>query len=130
VTQGLARHHQVGTGQFGLWLNATGRNADILERRLLEQSVPFARREPVNLKDLPALLAAADAHLITLRSEFAGIVFPSKVYACILSGRPIIFVGPKSSDVHLLCTQAQQRYIHVTPGDVIGFAQALEELSN
>ena len=32
VAQGLARHHQVGTGQFGLWLNATGQNADILAR--------------------------------------------------------------------------------------------------
>jgi len=129
VAQGLARHHQVGTGQFGLWLNANGQNADILERHLLEQSVPFARTGPVDLKDLPALLAAADAHLITLRSEFAGIVFPSKVYACIFSGRPIIFVGPKSSDVHLLCSQAQLHYIQVTPGDVRGFAQALEELS-
>ncbi len=129
VAQGLARHHQVGTGQFGLWLNATGRNADILESRLLERSLPVARTAPVDLKDLPALLAAADAHLITLRSEFAGIVFPSKVYACILSGRPIIFVGPKSSDVHLLCTQAPHRYIHVTPGDVAGFERALEELS-
>jgi hypothetical protein len=129
VAQGLARHHQVGTGRFALWLNATGENADILERRLLEQSVLVARTAPVDLKDFPALLAAADAHLITLRSEFAGIVFPSKVYACIRSGRPIIFIGPKSSDVHLLCTQAQQRYIHITPGDVTGFAQALEELS-
>jgi hypothetical protein len=129
VAQGLARHHQLGTGQFGLWLNASGQNADILERRLLEQNVPVAHTAPVELKDFPALLAAADAHLITLRSEFAGIVFPSKVYACILSGRPMIFVGPKSSDVHLLCSQAQQRYIHVTPGDVAGFAQALEELS-
>ena len=129
VAQGLARHHQVGTGQFGLWLNATGQNADILARNLLERSVPFARSAPVDLKDFPALLAAADAHLITLRSEFAGIVFPSKIYACIFSGRPIIFVGPKSSDVHLLCTRAKQRYIHVTPGDVAGFAQALDELS-
>ena len=129
VAQGLARHHRASTGQFGLWLNATGRNADILESYLCERSVPVARTTPVDLKDFPALLAAADAHLITLRSEFAGIVFPSKVYACILSGRPIIFIGPKSSDVHLLCTQAQHRYFQVTPGDVAGFVQALEELS-
>jgi hypothetical protein len=128
VAQGFARYHQLGAGQFGLWLNATGRNADILERRLLDLGIPVARTTPVALNDLPALLAAADAHLITLRAEFSGIVFPSKVYGCILSGRPIIFVGPKSSDVHLLCTQAQQRYIHVTPGDVVGFAQALQQL--
>jgi hypothetical protein len=85
----------VGTRQFALWLNATGENADILERRLLEQRVPVARTAPVDLKDFPALLVAADAHLITLRSEFAGIVFPSKVYACILSGRPIYFCWPE-----------------------------------
>jgi hypothetical protein len=128
VAQGLARHHQVGTDQFGLWLNAIGQNADLLEKQLLEFRIPMARTKPVPLNDLPALLAAADAHLITLRPEFSGIVFPSKVYACILSGKPIIFVGPKSSDVHLLCTQTQQLYIHVTPGDVEGFAQALHHL--
>jgi len=37
-------------------------------------------------------------------------------------------MGLKSSDVHLLCTQAQQLYFHVTPGDVEGFAQGLHDL--
>lgn len=129
VAQGLARHHRTGRDRFGLWLNATGQNADVLERRLSEAGVPVARTPPVALMDLPGLLAAADAHIITLRSEFAGIVFPSKVYACILSGRPIIFVGPTSSDVHMLCGHARQRYIQVTPGDIAAFAQALDELS-
>lgn len=129
VAQGLARHHRHGSGRFGLWLNATGQNADLLERHLRELGVPVARTPPVDLKDFAALLAAADAHLIALRAEFSGIVFPSKVYACILSRRPIVFVGPTSSDVHLLCMRAQQPYIQVTPGDGAGFAQALEQLS-
>lgn len=128
VAQGLALHHQEGSGRFGLWLNATGSNADELERRLAGSGVPLARTPPVPLEQLPSLLAAADAHLIALRREFAGIVFPSKVYGCILSGRPILFVGPESSDVHLLCRDTMQLYVRIVPGDVAGFADALERL--
>ena len=130
VAGGLVRHHRSGSGRFGLWLNATGQNADVLQRQLVESRVPVARSSPVGLNEFPALLAAADVHLIALRPAFSGIVFPSKVYACILSGRPIIFVGPKSSDVHLLCSRALQRYIQVTPGDADAFAQALDEMAH
>jgi hypothetical protein len=64
-----------------------------------------------------------------LRSSFAGIVLPSKVHACIATGRPIIFVGPESSDVHLLCSQSEGlTYFRVEPGDSIGFANALEQV--
>lgn len=129
VAQGMAQHHRSGSGRFGLWLNATGQNADRLEARLRQDGVPMARTPPVELADFAALLAAADAHLITLRAEFAGVVFPSKVYACLLSRRPIVFVGPTSSDVHLLCTRAQQTYFQVAPGDSAGFARVLDELS-
>lgn len=129
VALGLAHHHQMGADRFGLWLNASGNNADILERRLRDIGAPVARTPPVTLDDFAALLAAADAHLIALRPEFSGIVFPSKVYACILSNRPIVFVGPQSSDAHLLCSRAPQRYVHVMPGDFAGFSRALDELS-
>jgi hypothetical protein len=129
VAAGLVRHHRTGSGQFGLWLNATGQNADILQRHLVASRIPVARSAPVGLSDFPALLAAADVHLIALRTAFSGIVFPSKVYACILSGRPIIFVGPTSSDVHLLCLRARQRYIQITPGDADAFAQALDAMA-
>jgi hypothetical protein len=88
------------------------------------------RSEPVALDQLAALLVAADVHLITLRPSFSGLVVPSKIYGCLHSGRPILFVGPKSSDVHLLCTQAKRiAYEQVEPGDVSAFAEALERLS-
>jgi len=129
VIDGLVQHHRTGSGRFGLWLNATGQNADLIEQRLKALAIPVARTAPVPLVDLPALLAAADVHLIALRTEFSGIVLPSKVYACIQSKRPILFVGPTTSDVHLLCTQAGVRYEQVTPGDSVAFARALEKLS-
>jgi hypothetical protein len=81
----------------------------------------------VPLASLEALLAAADVHLITLRSSFSGIVLPSKIYACIESRRSILFVGPASSDVHLLCVQTVEKpCVRVEPGDPDGFAKALE----
>ena len=73
---------------------------------------------------------AADAHLVTLRPRFAGIVLPSKIYACLASRRPIMFVGPQSSDVHLLCLESgDPSYRHVDPGDTAAFAAALEQLA-
>lgn len=131
VIAGLTRHYREGSGRVGLWLNATGRNADGLETALRNAGVPLARSSTIPLDQLPAILLAADAHLITLRPEFSGIVLPSKIYACIASQRPIVFVGPQSSDVHRLCIEgASAGYLHVTPGDVLGFAEALEQLSD
>lgn len=130
VVDGLIRHHRAGSGRFALWLNASGANADVVENRLRSAGIPIARSEPGPLEQLPALLAAADAHLITLRPSFSGIVLPSKIYACLDSGRPILFVGPKSSDVHLLCTQTERlTYEQVDPADSAGFASALERLA-
>jgi hypothetical protein len=129
VVKGLVQHHNAG-GQFGLWLNASGSGLQTVVERLQAERVPFACTEPGPLEQLPALLAAADVHLITLRNGFAGIVLPSKIYACMSSGRPILFVGPKSSDVHSLCTGVKcVRYEHVEPGDVDGFSRALFRLA-
>jgi hypothetical protein len=127
VVEGLVRHHRNGSGRFGLWLNASGQNADAVAKRLSIAQVPFARSTPVALESLGALLKTADVHLITLRTQFSGIVLPSKVYACIESGRPILFIGPETSDVHLLCRHTEDLlYRRIEPGDADGFAAALE----
>ena len=126
VVGGLIRHYRAGNGRFGLWLNATGKNVELVERKLRNAGIPVASTPPGPIEQLPSLLAAADVHLITLRTPFSGIVLPSKVYACIGSRRPILFVGPESSDVHQLCMAAPIRYERVEPGDVDGFAAALE----
>lgn len=130
VVQGLIRHHREGGDRFALWLNASGSKAELVARQLRSAGVPFARSAPVPLDDLPALLAAADTHLVTLRAAFSGIALPSKIYGCIQSAKPILFVGPMSSDVHLLCARTSNiRYERVEPGDVAGFSAALDRLS-
>ncbi len=130
VIEGLIRHHHNGNGRFGLRLSASGKNVAAIEQRLRCANIPIACTPPFPLEDLPSLLTAADVHLITLRNRFSGIVLPSKVYACIASGRPILFVGPENSDVHLLCRRARSiNYARVEPGDSDGFAAAIERLS-
>ena len=69
-------------------------------------------------------------HLITLRDAFVGYVLPSKVHACIESGKRILFVGSESSDVHFLASRALSPldYRRVDVGDVDGLVKVLHEM--
>jgi hypothetical protein len=75
-------------------------------------------------------LIAADVHLITLRDAFVGYVLPSKVHACIGSGKKVIFVGSERSDVHLLSSQALSSpdYRRVDVGNVDGLVRTLHDM--
>src|SRR2546421_12461910 len=83
-------------------LNATGAKADRVESELRSRGLPIYRSSLVPLEDLPRLLLAADVHLITLRDPFVGYVLPSKVHACLGSGKRILFVGRQESRVLVL----------------------------
>ena len=117
-------------GRAKLWLNAVGKKADLIERACKSAGLSIYRSQPVPLPELPALLISADLHLITLRDAFVGFVLPSKVYACIDSGRPILFIGSAQSDVHLLCSSRvpAEKYLRVDVGDVQGVTAALHAL--
>jgi glycosyltransferase involved in cell wall biosynthesis len=56
--------------------------------------VPFADEDA-----LPARLQAADIHLLSLRPEWAGLVVPSKFFASLAVGRPVLYAGPSSSEI-------------------------------
>jgi hypothetical protein len=128
---GYRRHHRQGSGRVGLWLNATGARADRFERALRDEGLPVHRSQPVPLAELPRLLVAADAHLITLRDPFVGYVLPSKVHACLESRCDVLYIGSRLSDVHLLCSQALPAgYLQVEVGDAAGVARALEEIAD
>jgi hypothetical protein len=126
---GYAKHHREGSGSVILWLNATGAGADEVERRLTAAKLPLFRQALVPLADLPRLLVTPDAHLITLRPSFAGLVLPSKVYGCIESGRSIMYIGPRRSDVHRLCEEkACGRYFCVEVGNADAVAKQLDRI--
>jgi glycosyl transferase family 4 len=112
------------------WLNAMGAKADRVENELRRRGAFVYRTRPVPLDQLPSLLFAADVHLITLRDAFVGYVLPSKVHACIESGKRIIFIGSERSDVHSLASSARpsQEYLRVEVGDVDGLVHGLHAM--
>lgn len=131
VAEGYALHHRSGSGRVRLWLSATGARADELVRRFRKAGLPFHKSDPVPLERLPGLLRAPDAHLVTLKDAFVGFVMPSKIYACIESGKPVLFVGSAESDVDLLARQASGNgYWRVQCGNAAGFSAALEEIAD
>jgi glycosyltransferase involved in cell wall biosynthesis len=81
--------------------------------------LPYQSHETV-----PWSLAAADVHLISLREDLDGLIVPSKLYAAIAVGRPIMFVGPPTCEVARV---VREHALGGTgrPGDARGLADAL-----
>jgi putative colanic acid biosynthesis glycosyltransferase WcaI len=51
---------------------------------------------------IASVLAAADAHLITVKRGLEGVVVPSKMYGILAAGKPIVAVAPPETDVAVL----------------------------
>lgn len=130
VAEGYRLHHRKGTGRVRLWLSAAGSGAEELTQRFTADGLPFHRSGPVPLERLAGLLMAPDAHLVTLKDRFVGFVMPSKIYACLDSRKPLIFVGSADSDVELLTRDSGIPYWRVPCGDPAGFAASLEALAD
>ena len=47
---------------------------------------------------IPSVLAAADAHIITVKRGLEGVVVPSKMYGILAAGKPIVAVAPRETD--------------------------------
>ena len=48
---------------------------------------------------ISSVLAAADAHVITVKRGLEGVVVPSKMYGILATGKPIVAVAPEETDV-------------------------------
>jgi colanic acid biosynthesis glycosyl transferase WcaI len=51
---------------------------------------------------ISSVLAAADAHIVTIKRGLEGVVVPSKMYGILAAGRPIVAVAPKETDAAML----------------------------
>ena len=47
---------------------------------------------------ISSVLAAADAHVITIKRGLEGVVVPSKMYGILAAGRPIVAIAPRETD--------------------------------
>lgn len=76
--------------------------------------------------ELPASLAAADVHLVSLRRPWQGLVVPSKLPAAFSLARPVIFVGPQDSEPADWIRESTGGW-SVEEGDTDGLQRAVEE---
>jgi putative colanic acid biosynthesis glycosyltransferase WcaI len=77
---------------------------------------------------ISSVLAAADAHLITVKRGLEGVVVPSKMYGILAAGKPILAVAPRECDVVSL-GEAKGFSLSSDPDDTAGFAQLVRDLS-
>jgi colanic acid biosynthesis glycosyl transferase WcaI len=99
------QHIQDGPNRVRLWMNGTGARVADLVAFCRTHNLPLHVTPPVDLDQLASVLVTPHAHLILLGDAFWGYVLPSKVYACLDSGKPVLFVGPAESDVALLLSE-------------------------
>ena len=61
---------------------------------------------------------------------FSPVIILMSLAILVTSGRPILYIGPKSSDVHLLCTASESasRYSQVDVGDAEAVFRTLEQM--
>ncbi len=52
--------------------------------------------------DIPSVLAAPDAHIVTIKRGLEGVVVPSKMFGIIAAGKPIVAVAARETDVATL----------------------------
>jgi colanic acid biosynthesis glycosyl transferase WcaI len=73
------------------------------QKKSLESScagIPNIRFLPFFPVDkVPSVLAAADAHIITIKRGLEGVVVPSKLYGILAAAKPIVAVAPAECDV-------------------------------
>lgn len=81
--------------------------------------LPYQSRE-----SLPYSLAAGDAQLVTLSEGLAGLSVPSKTYAVLAAGRPVLFVGDPRSDAARLVSENECGAV-IAAGDADGLAKVI-----
>lgn len=74
---------------------------------------------------LAASLAAADAHLVSLRPEYRGLVHPSKLAGALAAGVPALFIGSEGDIARLL--RERQCGAAIARGDAAALAATLRQ---
>jgi glycosyltransferase involved in cell wall biosynthesis len=76
--------------------------------------------------DVPAVLAAGDLQVVTVRRGLEGVIVPSKLYPVLAAGRPVLAVAPQTSDVVAIVREHACGWI-ADPDDAADVARAIRE---
>ena len=76
---------------------------------------------------IASVLAAPDAHIVTIKRGLEGVIVPSKMYGILAAGKPIVAVAPRETDVAAI---GEQRGFAIwsDPGDPEQVACAIRRI--
>ena len=95
------------------------------ETKGVRQASFLPHRKPDDLREL---LATADIGLVTQNPACLGSVVPSKVYAIMAAGLPLLFIGPPSAQPASIIRRFRCGW-HIACGDVAGLVRLLQTLA-
>jgi colanic acid biosynthesis glycosyl transferase WcaI len=84
--------------------------------------LPYQARE-----DLAFSLSAGDVHAVTQDANTDGLLEPSKLYGILAAGRPVLYIGPPSTEVARVVLDEGVGHV-VANGDVHGAVSAIRRL--
>ena len=82
---------------YSLFLPARGKKKKLLNQLRFKKNVLIT--DYFSSKETPQLLSTAHCHIITLKNDWADVVYPSKLFGIIKTKKPVIFIGPSRSDI-------------------------------
>jgi colanic acid biosynthesis glycosyl transferase WcaI len=114
----------------GIGLVFVGDGAQRERLQLAAKDLPNVRFLPFfSGSKISSVLAAADAHLITVKRGLEGVVVPSKMYGILVAGKPILAVAPRECDVVSIGEQ-KGFSIFADPDDPTHFADSARRLAH
>jgi colanic acid biosynthesis glycosyl transferase WcaI len=78
--------------------------------------------------DIPYVLSAGDAHIVTIKRGLEGVIVPSKLYPILAAGKPVIAVADQRTDVARIVSDAGCGVV-VDPDDPRALASAIRALA-
>jgi len=76
---------------------------------------------------IASVLAAPDAHIVTIKRGLEGVIVPSKMYGILAAGKPIVAVAPRETDVAKI-GEERGFAISAAPEDASGVARAVRQI--
>jgi len=73
-------------------------------------------------------LGAIDLHIVTLKEQMEGLVYPSKIYGVLAAGRPIAFIGDRDGEIASLVREQNVGFA-VAHGEGAALAEQIQALA-
>jgi glycosyltransferase involved in cell wall biosynthesis len=116
----------LGNENIGFVFVGDGASRTLLEERAAgSPNVRFLPFRPID--QVPYVMAAGDAHVITVRRGLEGVVVPSKLYGILAAGRPVLVVAPEECDAAHIAAESGCG-LTADPDDPAAVARAIRQL--